>query len=110
VSQRDRPFRKFSRKPFSRAPTVTMEEKIKSFVVRNSRAGFFTKLTTISFKFEIPEDEAMSLLSMLLADNVLEIRHDDFGEAKLCEAGKSFEVLQKEQKRRSEKRRPRKKN
>jgi len=87
-----------------------MEDKIKSFVIRNSRAGFFTKLTTVSFKFEIAQDEAMSILSMLLADNTLEIVHDDFGEAKLCEAGRSYDVMQKELQRRSEKRRPKKKN
>ena len=104
MSQRTRrPFR-HGKKPFKRAPHVTTEEKIKNFVIRNSRNGFFTKLKTISFKFELPEDEALSISGSLLADNVLECVHDDNGEAKLCEAGKSFDVMQKEMKRRAEKR------
>ena len=106
-----RPFkRRFSKKPFKRVPAPTMEDKIKSFVIRNSRTGFFTKLTTVSFKFEIPEEEAMSNLSSLLADNALEIIHDDNGDAKLCEAGKSYDVMQKELKRKREKKRPMRKN
>ena len=103
MSKRTRPpFRKFGKKTFKKPPPVTTEEKIKNFVIRNSRNGFFTKLTTLSYKFEIPEDEAWVISGSLLADNVLECVHDENGDAKLCEAEKSLEVLQKERQRRTQ--------
>ncbi len=98
-----RPFRKFGHKPFRRERPVTTEEKIKNFVVRNSRNGFFTRLKTLSFKFAISEDEAWSITGSLLSDNVLECVHDENGEVKLCEFDKSFEVGQKELVRRGQK-------
>lgn len=91
-----KPFRhRFGPKKFKQ-PAPTMEDKIKSFVIRNSRNGFFTKVNTLAFKFEITKDEAWSLAGGLLADNVLECTHDSRGDAKLCEAGKLDEVQQKE--------------
>ncbi len=98
------PFRKFDRRPRKRERPPTTEELIKNFVIRNSRNGFFTKIPTLSFKFEIPQDAAWEMAGTLIAENVLEVIHDErTGDPKLCEAGKSYEVLQKEMQRRREK-------
>ena len=53
-----RPYRKFKNpeKP------LTTEQKIESFVIRNSKNGFFTKVKTIPFKFEISEDRAWDVV------------------------------------------------
>ncbi len=101
---RKSPFKKFDKRPRKRERAPTTEELIKNFVIRNSRNGFFTKIPTLSFKFEIPHDTAWELAGTLLAENVLEVIHDErTGDPKLCEAGKSYEVLQKEVQRRREK-------
>ena len=47
-----RPYRKFKKS----GKPLTTEQKIESFVIRNSKNGFFTKVKTIPFKFEISED------------------------------------------------------
>lgn len=106
-----RPFRKFDKRPRKRESPPTTEDLIKNFVIRNSRNGFFTKIPTLAFKFEIPADSAWEIAGSLLADNVLECMHDErTGDPKLCEAGKSYEVLQKEITRRREKSREFRKN
>ncbi len=98
-----RKFKKFDRK-FKRPPPVSTEDKIKSFVIRNSRNGFFTRLKTLAFKFEITEDEAWGISGALLSDNVLECFHDEKGEVKLCEVGHSLDLEQKELQRRGQNR------
>ena len=73
---------------------MSIEDKIKSFVLRNSRMGFFTNSKTIITKFSLTEEEAMTHLGFLLSDNVLECTHGRNGEMKLCEAGKRTEIQQ----------------
>lgn len=80
------------RGPPRRRETATKDELIKNFVIRNSRNGFFTRVHTIATKFETSDDEAWSLIGMLLADNSIECVHDSRGEVKLCEAGRSMHL------------------
>ena len=49
MSFNKRPFKKFRHK----SKPVTTDEKIKNFVLRNSKNGYYTKVSTLSFKFEI---------------------------------------------------------
>ena len=99
MPENKRTFRKFKReKP------QTIEERVKNFILRNSKNGFYTKVSTLSYKFEIPQDQAWSVAGDLLADGILESIHDDrTGEMKLCEAGKIYEILDQEQKRKRQK-------
>ena len=91
-----RPFRKFNqkRKPLSK------EQMIEKFILRNSDNGYFTKISTISKKFEIPDDRTWDVIGELLTDGKIESTHDEFsGEMKLCETGKIYLILNSEQKR-----------
>jgi len=98
-----RPFRRFNNKS-SRPKTLTTEDKIKDFVLRNSKNGYYTKVSTLSYKFEIPEEKAWEIVGGLLMDGTLESVHDQFtGEMKLCEAGKTYLILNLEQQRRRQK-------
>ncbi len=82
-----------------------MEEKIKSFVIRNSKNGYYTKVSTLSYKFEISEERAWEIVGGLLDEGLVESVHDEnSGEMKLCETGKTYIILNLEQKRRQEKR------
>ena len=82
-----KPFRKFSQ----RAKPLTTDQKIKSFVLRNSKNGYFTKVSTLSYKFEISEDRAWEIVGELLDDGAIESIHDErTGEMKLCESGKTY--------------------
>ena len=93
------PNRKF-KKP---GKPITTEQKIENFVIRNSKNGFFTKVKTIPFKFEISEDRAWDVVGELLANGTIEAIHDEFtGEMKLCETGKTYAILDLEHKRKKE--------
>ena len=82
---------------------LTTEQKIESFVIRNSKNGFFTKVKTIPFKFEISESRAWDVVGDLLTNGTIEAIHDEFtGEMKLCETGKTYAILNLEQKRKKE--------
>ena len=94
-----KPFRK-SKKP---GKSLMTEQKIENFVIRNSKNGFFTKVKTIPFKFEISEDKAWEIVGELLSNGTIEATHDEFtGEMKLCETGKTYAILNLEQKRKKE--------
>ncbi|MCV0372630.1 MAG: hypothetical protein K5793_03655 [Nitrosarchaeum sp.] len=100
MHENKRPFRKFVKKEKKQ----TTEEKIKSFILRNSRNGYYTKISTLPYKFEISEDRAWEIAGALLGEGDLESIHDEHtGEMKLCEAGKIYDILSQEQKRKKEK-------
>jgi len=99
LSEKRKPFQRFKRqKP------KTIEERVKDFILRNSKNGYYTKISTLSYKFEIPQDQSWEIAGELLGDGTLESIHDErTGEMKLCEAGKIYEILSQEQKRKKEK-------
>ncbi len=83
---------------------MTREQKIENFILRNSQNGFFTKVSTIPYKFEISESRAWEIVGELLSNNSLESIHDEItGEMKLCEIGKSYSIMDLEIKRKREK-------
>ncbi|MGH1567088.1 MAG: hypothetical protein ACRBB5_06700 [Nitrosopumilus sp.] len=83
-----------------RDPALTKEGKVKNFILRNSKNGFFTKISTIPYKFEIPESDAWDIVGELLSDGSLESTHDQVtGEMKLCEYGKIYSIMDLERKR-----------
>jgi len=89
---------------FKKEPSLTKEQKIEQFIIRNSKNGYFTKVSTISYKFEISEDAAWSIVGELLSSGVLESIHDEFsGDMKLCEAGKIYLIMDLEKRRKREK-------
>ncbi|MDF2423174.1 MAG: hypothetical protein OPY09_03060 [Nitrosopumilus sp.] len=91
-----KPYRNFKK----REPSMTTEQKVESFVKRNSQSGFFTKVSTISYKFDVSEDMAWNIVGELLSSGDFESMHDDYtGEMKLCETGKIYVTLDLEQKR-----------
>jgi len=99
VSER-KPFRRFNK----REPVLTTEQKIEKFILRNSKSGFFTKVSTIPYKFDISEDMAWSIVGELLSDGTLESMHDEItGDMKLCETGKIYSIMDLERKRKREK-------
>ena len=86
------------RKPFKnfkkRDQSLTVEQKIEKFILRNSQNGFFTKTSTIPYKFEISESKSWDIIGELLTNGLIESIHDEFtGEMKLCETGKSYLVM-----------------
>ena len=100
MSFNKKPFRKSMRRPKS----LTTEEKIKEFVMRNSKNGYYTKVSTLSYKFEISEERAWEIVGVLLDEGSIESVHDErSGEMKLCETGKTYLILDLEFKRRREK-------
>lgn len=102
MPENKRPFKKFVK----REKTLTTEEKIKNFIIRNSKNGFFTRMSTISHKFEISEERTWDVVGSLLGEGLLESIHNErTGEMKLCESGKIYDVLAQEQKRNNEKKR-----
>ena len=102
-----KPYRDFKK----REPTLTTEQKIEQFVLRNSRNGFFTKVSTIHYKFEVSEDMAWSIVGELLSNGSCESIHDEYsGEMKLCETGKTYEIMDLERKRKRDKYRTNKKS
>lgn len=102
-----KPYRNFKK----REPTLTAEQKIEQFVLRNSRNGFFTKVSTIHYKFEVSEDMAWSIVGELLSNGSCESIHDEYsGEMKLCETGKTYAIMDLERKRKRDKYRTNKKS
>lgn len=98
-----RPFRRTGDRS-SRPKTQSTEDRIKDFILRNSRNGYYTKVSTLSYKFEIPEDKAWEIVGGFLTDGDLESIHDEFtGEMKLCEAGKTYLIMNLEQQRKRQK-------
>lgn len=94
-------FKRFTK----RVKPQTTEDKIKNFILRNSKNGFYTKISTLSYKFEISQDKAWEIVGSLLVDGVIESIHDEHsGEMKLCETGKIYEILEQEEKRKKQKR------
>ncbi len=88
MSERKR-FRNFKK----REPSLTTEQKIESFVKRNSQNGFFTKVSTLSYKFDVSEDTAWSIVGELLSGGSFDSVHDEYtGEMKLCESGKVYSI------------------
>lgn len=103
LPENNRPFKKFGNRS-SHTKTQTTEDKVKDFILRNSKNGYYTKVSTLSYKFEIPEDKAWEITGSLLMDGTLESIHDEFtGEMKLCEAGKTYLIMNLEQQRRKQK-------
>jgi len=95
-----RPFRKFTKK----APSLTTEQKVERFILRNSENGFFTKVTTIPYKFEISESKAWDVVGELLTSGKIESVHDEIsGEMKLCKRGQTYSIMNSEQKRKRQK-------
>ena len=94
-----RPQRNFRK----RGPSLTIEQKAEQFVLRNSRNGYFTKVSTISYKFEVTEEQAWGIVGELLSSGLFESTHDGHsGEMKLCETGKIYAILDLERKRKRE--------
>lgn len=95
-----KPFRRFKK----REPSLSIEQKIESFILRNSKSGFFTKVSTIPYKFEISESRSLDIIGELLSKGSLEATHDEFtGEMKLCEIGNTYSIMDLERKRKREK-------
>ena len=95
-----KPFRRFTK----REPSLTTEQKVAQFILRNSKSGFFTKVSTIPYKFDISESMAWGIVGELLADGTLDSIHDQVtGDMKLCETGKIYAIMDLEQKRKREK-------
>ncbi len=95
-----KPFRKFKK----REPSLPIEKKIEQIIVRNSKNGFFTKVSTIPYKFEITESRAWDIVGELLSNGSLESIHDEItGEMKLCETEKTYSIMDLERKRKKEK-------
>ena len=72
---------------------------MRDFVIRNSKNGYLTKLSTISEKFGITEDEALVIAGFLLNDNTLECARSRDGQMKLYEAGHLSEIRRAQKKR-----------
>jgi len=95
-----KPYRKFRKKE----PSLSREQKIEQFILRNSQNGYFTKVSTIPYKFEISESRAWEIVGEFLVNGSLESIHDDItGEMKLCEIGKVYSIMDLERKRKREK-------
>jgi hypothetical protein len=91
-----KPFRRFTK----REPSLSTEQKIESFILRNSKNGYFTKVSTISYKFEVSQSKGWDIVGELLASGTVESIHDEVsGEMKLCETGKTYHIMDLEKKR-----------
>ena len=97
-------YKKRIRKFGVRTKPQTTEEKIKEFVLRNSKNGYYTKVSTLSYKFEISQDRAWEIVGGLLDDGFIESFHDQkSGEMKLCETGETYNILKLEIQRKRQK-------
>ena len=95
-----RPHRNFKK----REPSLTVEQKIEQFVLRNSNNGYFTKISTIPHKFEVSEDMTWTIIGELLSNGSCESIHDEIsGEMKLCAWGKTYEIMGLERERKRDK-------
>ena len=102
-----KPYRNFRKKE----PNLTVEQKVEQFVLRNSGNGYFTKVSTIPYKFEVSEDMAWTIVGELLSNGSCESIHDEFsGEMKLCATGKTYQIMDMEQKRKRDRYRMNKKS
>lgn len=107
VSYNKKPFRKFNK----REKPISNEDKIKNFVLRNSKNGYYTKVSTLPQKFEIPEDEVWQIVGELLGEGEIESTHDEkSGEMKLCELGKTYIILNLDRQRKRQKNKENNKN
>ena len=90
-----------TKKPFKKLKKtrLTENEKIKGFILRNSQRGYFTRIPTIAYKFEITHAKAWNIVGELLADDSIEAHHDNNGEMKVCETGQIFKILNKTKKK-----------
>ncbi|MCH9657578.1 hypothetical protein K0U27_02600 [archaeon] len=87
-----------------REPDMTTEQKIEQFVLRNSRNGYFTKVSTLHYKFDISEDMAWTIVGELLSNGSCESTHDEYsGEMKLCATGKTYHIMDLERRRKRDK-------
>jgi hypothetical protein len=103
LSENRRSFKRFGNRSV-KPKTQTTEDRIRDFILRNSKNGYYTKVSTLSYKFEIPEDKTWEIVGGLLTDGTLESIHDEFtGEMKLCEAGKTYLIMNLEQQRKRQK-------
>ncbi len=85
-----RPFKGYRRKE----SFLTIEQKVEQFVLRNSRNGFFTRISTVQSKFEVSEERTWEIVGELLANGSLESTHDPgTGEMKLCEIDKTYSIM-----------------
>ena len=102
-----KPFRKFR----NTGPSLTIEQKIEQFILRNSKNGYFTKVSTINYKFEISESKAWEIVGELLFNGNIESTHDqNTGDMKLCENEKTFQIMELERIRNREKYKNKKKS
>lgn len=98
------PERKQFRNFKKREQSLPIEKKIEKFIIRNSQNGYFTKVSTIPYKFEISENRTWDIVGELLIDGKLESIHDEVsGEMKLCETGKIYSIMSLEKKRKIQK-------
>ena len=89
---------------FKKEPSLTTEQKIEQFIIRNSNNWYFTKVSTTPYKFEISEDVTWGVVGELLSSGLLESIHDEFsGEMKICETGKTYLIMNLEKRRKREK-------
>jgi len=94
-----------------RGPNLTVEQKIEQFVLRNSNNGYFTKVSTIPYKFQVSEEMSWTIVGELLSNGSCESIHDEYsGEMKLCAMGKTYEIMNLEKRRKREKYRSSKKS
>ena len=106
MSFNKKPFRKFK----NREKPISIENQIKNFVLRNSKNGYYTKVSTLPQKFEITEDKAWQIVGELLDEGKIESTHDEkSGEMKLCEVGKTYIILNLDRQRKRQKNKENKK-
>lgn len=107
VSFNKKPFRKFK----NRERPISIEDKIKNFVLRNSKNGYYTKVSTLPQKFEISDDKVWQIVGELLDEGKIESTHDEkSGEMKLCEFGKTYLILNLDRQRKRQRNKEYKKN
>ncbi|QUC65505.1 hypothetical protein NsoK4_04515 [Nitrosopumilus sp. K4] len=100
MAENKKPFRRFSK----RSKPQTIEDRIKGFILRNSKNGFYTRASTISYKFNVSDEQSWEIVGALLVEGGIEAVHDErTGEMKLCETGKTYQILSKESKRKRQK-------
>lgn len=88
------PERKTFRRTGRKEPFLTIEEKVEQFVLRNSRNGFFTRVSTIHNKFDVSQERTWEIVGTLLTGGTLESTHDPVtGEMKLCEIDKTYSIM-----------------
>ena len=95
MSYRKKSFRKFGKETsFRKTKPQTKEDKIKDFIMYNTKNGYYTKVSTLSRKFGISAEQTWDIVGALLAEDVIESIHDEKSEEmKLCESGKKYHIL-----------------